>query len=257
MLESLGTTDTMLLPIERPLRDPRFGQEGYSQGAHVVPGRYYAFGGQYTLGACVEWFREAMAPGADYADLIAEAERVPPGSFGACFLPHLRLANPPQVDARSRGAFVGLSTDVTRGALFRAVLEGLALEARNVLEPLLAHAGERGLADARAIGGVTQNRLLMEIRATVRDQAVTVLDLEEATALGAALLGGLAAGVYADVPAAQAALRYERTLVEPVPDQVPVYAAIFRDAYRRFYPAVAPLSHALVELSTTRGILPA
>ena len=65
-----------------------------------------------------------------------------------------------------------------------------------------------------------------------------------------------AAGVYADVPTAQAALRYDRTLIEPVADQVPIYDAIFRDVYRRFYPAVAPLSHAIAGLSTTSGVPP-
>jgi xylulokinase len=87
-----------------------------------VAGQYYVFGGQYTSGASVEWLREALG-GVDYDTLIAEAEEVPPGSLGAFFLPHLRLANPPYDDPAARGAFVGLNTDVKRGALFRAILE--------------------------------------------------------------------------------------------------------------------------------------
>ena len=248
MLESLGTTDTVLLPVARPLTDPQLGREGYSQGAHVVPGRSYVFGGQYTLGACVEWFREAFAGGASYATLMAEAERVPPGSLGVCFLPHLRLANPPHVDARSRGAFVGLSTDATRAALFRAVLEGLAFEARSVTEPLLAYPELAGMHDARAIGGVTHNDLLVRLRSTVRNGATHVLDIDEATSLGAAMLGGIGAGVYADADAAIAALRYGRHTVAPDAAQVPVYDALYRRVYRHLYPALAPLSHELVAL---------
>jgi xylulokinase len=250
MLESLGTTDTLLLPIDRPLTDPALGRQGYSQGAHVVPDRYYVLGGQYTLGASIEWFREAIGCGEAYAALIAEAELVPPGSQGVCFLPHLRLANPPYVDASSRGAFVGLTTDVKRAVLFRAVIEGLGFEARNVLEPLLAHAGVTSLHDARAIGGVTHNHLLMRIRATIRNQAVSILDLDEATALGAALLGGIGAGLYPNFSAAVAALRYNRTQVDPITDQLPIYDAIFQAVYRHLYPALSPISHAITELPT-------
>lgn len=255
LLESLGTTDTLLLPLVRPLSDPDLGLQGYSQGAHVVPDRTYLFGGQFTFGASIEWFRETIGEGAAYETLIAEASRVPPGSDGALFLPHLRLANPPHVDPASRGAFVGLSTDTTRPTLFRALLEGLGFEARAVLEPLLAFAGltgPTGLADVRAIGGVTRNRLLMEIRASVRDRSTDVLDLDEATALGAAVLGGLAAGVYRDVPDALATLQYGRTRIDPRPELFPLYDRLFRGVYRRLYPAVAPLSHDLATILADR-----
>lgn len=247
LLESLGTTDTMLLPVAAPMADPELGRQGYSQGAHVVPDRYYLFGGQFTLGASIDWFRRAIAPGEPYEALIAAAAAVPAGSDGVCFLPHLRLANPPYVDPVSRGAFLGLTADVERSTLFRAVLEGLGFEARGVLEPLLAFANVDALRDVSAIGGVTQNRLLMEIRATVRDRAASILDIDEATALGAALLGGLAAGVYRDVPAAVAALRYGRTAVEPITADVPVYDAIYREIYTRLYPALASVSHAIAD----------
>lgn len=252
MLESLGTTDTMLLPVERPLTDPALGRQGYSQGAHVVPDQTYVFGGQFTLGASIEWFRDAIGTGQGYDRLIAEAAQVPAGSDGVCFLPHLRLANPPYVDPASRGAFVGLSADSSRPTLFRALLEGLGFESRGVLEPLLAFAGLTNPLTVRAIGGVTRNHLLMEIRASVRDRAANVLDLDEATALGAALLGGLAAGIYRDVPDALATLRYGETRIDPVLDHVPLYDRLFRQVYQRLYPALAPISRDLADIASGR-----
>ena len=249
MLNSLGTAEAIFLPLERPLTDPEVGRQGYAQGAHVA-GQYYVFGGQYTSGASVEWFRDALGGGADYGALIDEAEGVPPGSGGAFFLPHLRLANPPYDDPRSRGAFVGLSTDVGRGALFRAVLEGLALDSRNSLEPLLGHAGLDDLRSIYAIGGGVQNRLLMRIKASVFDRAITVVGVEEATSLGAAILGGIGAGVFADVPSALGELRYAETPVEPVPEEVPLYDAAFRRVYRRIYPALREVNHEIHGLNT-------
>ena len=249
MLNSLGTAEAIFLPLEQPLTDPEVGHQGYTQGAHVA-GQYYVFGGQYTSGASVEWFRRALGGGADYETLIAEAEEIAPGSLGVFFLPHLRLANPPYDDPASRGAFIGLSTDVTRGALLRAVLEGLAFDSRNSLEPLLVHSSVEKLRAIYAIGGGTQNRLLMRIKATVLDRTITVVGVEEATSLGAAILGGIGAGVYADVPSALKELRYAETPIEPVPDQAPLYDALFHQVYRQIYPSLRNVHHAIHRLNT-------
>jgi len=212
-----------------------------------MAGRYYVFGGQYTSGASVEWLREVLG-GVDYDTLISEAEGVPPGSLGAFFLPHLRLANPPYDDPAARGAFVGLSTDLGRGELFRAVLEGLAFDSRNSLEPLLAHSGLDGLQSIYAIGGGTQNRLLMRIKATVLNQAITVAGVEEATSLGAAILGGIGAGVYDDVPSALEELSYAESTVEPVAEEVSFYDDAFRRVYGRLYPSLRGVHHEIEDL---------
>jgi xylulokinase len=246
MLNSLGTAEAIFLPLEHPLTDPQVGHQGYTQGAHVA-GQYYVFGGQYTSGASVEWLREALG-GVDYDTLVAEAEEVSPGSLGAFFLPHLRLANPPYDDPAARGAFVGLSTDMGRGALFRAVLEGLAYDSRNSLEPLLAHSGLDELRAIYAIGGGTQNSLLMRIKATVSNQTITVVGVEEATSLGAAILGGIGAGVYADVPSALEELRYAESRVEPAQDEVSFYDAAFRNVYGRIYPSLRGVHHEIEAL---------
>jgi xylulokinase len=248
MLNSLGTAEAIFLPLERPLTDPHIGHQGYTQGAHVA-GQYYVFGGQYTSGASVEWLRETLG-GVDYDTLIAEAEEAPPGSLGAFFLPHLRLANPPYDDPAARGAFVGLSTDVGRGELFRAVLEGLAYDSRNSLEPLLDHSGIDELGAIYAIGGGAQNRLLMRIKATVLNQEITVVGVEEATSLGAAILGGIGADVYADVPSALRELSYAENPVEPDPEEVPFYDAAFRRVYGRLYPSLRGVHHEIQDLQS-------
>jgi xylulokinase len=165
-------------------------------------------------------------------------------------LPHLRLANPPYDDPKSRGAFIGLSTDVKRGALFRAVLESLAYEARNSLEPLLTYPEVEPLRKIYAIGGSTRNQLLMRIKAAVLNQPITVATVAEATSLGAAILGGLGAGVYADVPSALAQLRHAQTVVEPDPDEAARYDLYFRQVYQQLYPTLRPLHHILHHLQT-------
>lgn len=233
ILNSLGTGEAIFLPIEQPLTDPEIGRQGYTQGAHVAGG-YYALGGQYTSGASVEWFRAALGDSADHSILIAEAEKVPAGSLGVFFLPHLRLANPPYDDPKSRGAFIGLSADVQRGTLFRALLEGLAFESRNSLEPLLNCSNITESQAMYAIGGSTRNHLLMSIKATVLGEPINVIGVEEATSLGAAILGGIGSGVYADVPSALKELRYTKTSVEPITEHILSYD-VFSVRYTRKY----------------------
>jgi xylulokinase len=251
MLNSLGTAEATFIPLEQPLTDPALGQQGYGQGAHVVTNGYYVIGGLYTSGASVAWWREILDKKVDYTALIAEAEQVPPGSLGTCFLPHLRSANPPNGDPRGRGAFIGLNTDVKRGTLFRAILEGLAYESRHTLDALLAYPKVMAPRNIYAIGGSTRNHLLMQIKATVLNQTITVAEITEATALGAAILGGLAAGVYPDVSSALATLRYAQTPIDPVADQTSLYDAYFRQIYRQIYLTLRPLHHTIYELQNS------
>jgi xylulokinase len=259
MLNSLGTAEAVFLPIAQPLADPKAGRQGYTQGAHVVGGGYYAFGGQYTSGASIEWLRDLLGASDDrvsYEELIAAAERVEAGSLGVLFLPHLRLANPPYDDPRSRGALIGLSMDAGRDVITRAIFEGLALESRNTFEPLLAYPEVTAPQSVVAIGGGTRNSLLMRVKASVTNRIHHVVEAQEATALGAALLGGLGAGVYEGVDDAVAAMRYGQQEIAPEPIDVPVYETIYNKVYRRFYPSVAPLSQAISDIQATTIVGP-
>lgn len=257
ILNSLGTAEAFFVPVTQPLTDPAAGRQGYTQGAHVVGRHRYIFSGQYTSGASVDWLRRVL--GGDeplpHAELIVEAAAVPVGSLGVTFLPHLRMANPPYDDPRSRGAFVGLSTDVTRGVLARAVLEGLAFETRGSYDPLIDLPGVLPASRIVVIGGSAKNQLFIQIKANVMGRTFSVIDVEEAGALGAAMLGGLGAGVYPDAETAIAGLRYDRFDVEPVPEAAAHYETIFRQVYQHLYPAIAPISHAIDDVRSRSGSL--
>ncbi len=243
LLDSMGTAEALLRTIDRPLADPAARHLGYWQGAVGLDRRFgYVGAGINSSGGAIEWFR-AMLGDPPHAALIAEAEAVAPGSSGAVFLPHLAYSTPPVVDLAARGAFIGLTAGTTRGAMFRAVLEGLAMEARLSADGMAALVGAPD--DIRVIGGNTRNDLLLRIKAAVFGRTLTVIAEPEATALGAALLGGLAAGLWPDMAAAQAAIEQERRCVEPDPRWIGLYDRLFREVYCRVYPALAPLGAAL------------
>jgi xylulokinase len=251
MLNSLGTAEVFFVPLEKPLSDPKVGRQGYAQGVHVAARRYYMKSALNTSGACVEWFREHFAGGAGYETLVAEAQAVPPGSLGVTFLPHLHSASPPYEDDFGRGAFIGLSTDVRRGTLFRAILEGLAYDSRRTLEGMLAYPGVTART-LYAIGGSTRNHLFMTIKASVLNSPIIVTDLPDSTCLGAALLGGLGAGVYSETAAAIRSVQREQSTIEPVPELAAYYDAAYRQIYEPLYPTLLELHRAAARLLPNR-----
>jgi xylulokinase len=243
LFNSLGTAEALTVTLEQPSAEPELLRLGYSQGAvEVERPLYYVFGGFPTSGACIEWFR-ALFDGIGHATLIEEAGAVPAGCHGVTFVPDLRGRISPVPDPLARGAWFGLSADSGRAALYRAVLEGLAFEARQTVDSL-ARLGMGTIREIRAIGGNTQNHLLMRIKASVYRQPVKATEMVEVSALGAALLGGLAAGVFEDLAQAQAALEPALRTIDPVDAWLARYEAHYRDVYQPAYAALCGVHHA-------------
>ena len=245
LLDSMGSAEGLALALEASTTEPEIGRRGYSQGVVEVDRPMpYVFGGFPTSGACVEWFRGLFGGEPAHAQLIAEAEDVPPGCHGATFVPDLRGRLSPTPDPRARGAWFGIGGDVTRATLYRALLEGLAFEARQTVDALTELPGLPRIEAVRAIGGNTQNPLLMAIKAAVYDRAILAAAMPEATALGAALLGGLAAGVFPDLATAVGGLAPSYRAFEPRADWIGTYDAHYRRIYRPAYARLRPLHRA-------------
>jgi xylulokinase len=130
---------------------------------HAVPGGWHAMGVMLSAAGSLRWLRDAL--GCSYDEVLAEAERWPPGAEGLTFLPYLAGERTPHADPGARAAFAGLSLRHDRGALARAVLEGVAFGLRDSLE-LLAGLGVRPEA-GRASGGGARSRLWLRVVASV------------------------------------------------------------------------------------------
>jgi xylulokinase len=249
LLDSMGSAEGLTLALAASSRDPEIGRRGYSQGVVEVERPIpYVFGGFPASGASVEWFRALFGREAPHAQLIAEAEAVPPGCHGLTFVPDLRGRLSPTPDPLARGAWFGIGADATRGALYRALLEGLAFEARQSVDALTELPGLPRIEAVRAIGGNSRNRLLLAIKAAVYNRAIAAAAMPEATALGAALLGGLAAGVFTDLSSAVTGLAQRYSTTEARADWVEPYDAHYRRAYQPAYARLRPLHHAAAAL---------
>ena len=245
LVDSMGTAEAVVVALDEPIQSVEMGRQSFTQGCHVIPGAYYTYGGLYTSGACVDWVRSACNGNSDHASMVNAAATVPAGSGGVVFIPHLRISNTPYPDSKARAAFVGISDETTTAHLTRSVLEGVAFEARAALDPLVRYAGLTEPSAVNVIGGTARNRLLIQIKASVMNVQLHVLGIEEAVALGVAMLGGIAAGVYRDAAEASAAIERPADIVEPVVDDVALYDELFHSVYEGMYPALRPLNHQL------------
>jgi xylulokinase len=206
---------------------------------HAVPGGWYAMGVMLSAAGSLRWLRGVV--GGTYDELTAEAERWPPGAEGLAFLPYLQGERTPHADPHARGAFTGLSLRHDRGALVRAVLEGVAYGLRDSLEPL------RGLGVdvrvGRVSGGGARSDLWLRIVASVLDLPLERPVPEEGSAYGAALLAGVRAGVFDDVHEAVETCVKTRGRIEPEPTWHGAYQAGYA-RFRALYPALRPLEEA-------------
>jgi xylulokinase len=205
---------------------------------HAVPGGWHAMGVMLSAAGSLRWLRDTVAKGRAYEQLIAAAEGWPPGTEGLTFLPYLTGERTPHADPHARAAFTGLTLRHDLGALVRAVLEGVAYGLRDSLE-LLRELGVDPQA-GHVSGGGARSEHWLRILASVLDLPIRRTATDEGSAYGAALLGGVAAGVFGDVHEAVASCVRLVDAVEPDPE----WSAAYEHGYRRFellYPALRPL----------------
>jgi xylulokinase len=230
VFESSGTTNVVSVCTETPVFDDRFMNR-----CHVVPRRWLSHGAMSSTGAALLWlrdevFRECSVQAFDAA--VEAAGALSSSSAIPVFLPYMAGERSPVWDPFATGVFFGLSLDARREHLIRAVLEGCAFGTRQLLgiaEEVLGSA----VSDILSIGGGAKIESWTQIKADVTGRTFTVVDVNDAAAVGAAMLGA-AAGGYLDPgdvgkecgSAAQAG-RADRVRVPPGPN---------RRVWKRFAP---------------------
>ena len=205
---------------------------------HAVPGTWHAMGVMLSAAGSLQWFHDAFAGDVSFTTLLAEAEEWGPGAEGLLFAPYLAGERTPHADPDARGAFVGLQLRHDRGALVRAVLEGVAFGLADSYD-LLRDLGVK--ADRALIsGGGARSGLWPKIVASVLDVPITSTAADEGSAFGAALLGGIAGRLFADVPNAVAQCVRADETSEPDPEWVAIYRHT-RERFKKLYPTLDTL----------------
>jgi xylulokinase len=240
----LGTSGVIFAAQDAYAADP----EGrLHEFCHALEGRWHVMGVILAAAGALAWLDGAVGHGDGIPALLREATTWPPGCEGLLFAPYLSGERTPHPDADVRGAFVGLGLRHDRGAMVRAVLEGVAHALRDGLD-LIQATGTRPRS-ARVSGGGARSELWCEILAAMLELPLEhTASASSGAAYGAALLGGVAGGVFSDPSAAARATVRVTGEVTPDPALVEAYAAE-RERYRELYPALArfrPGQHAPV-----------
>ncbi|MGI5819086.1 MAG: xylulokinase [Armatimonadota bacterium] len=210
--------------------------EGVLHGAHAVPGLRYLLTYAKTSGVLLTWLRDLLGA-ADYEELLAAAAQAPIGCDGLVCLPHFSGTATPSFRSDVRGGFVGLTLAHGRPAVARAVVEAVCFCARDALG--LARRCGQPVEELRMLGGAAQSAWWMQMMADVTGTRLAVPACPDAAVLGAAIFGGVGAGVLETIEqGARAFYRADRAFTpnEELADRYEAAYAAYRETMERVYP---------------------
>ncbi|MGI8827674.1 MAG: FGGY-family carbohydrate kinase [Chloroflexota bacterium] len=240
VMVNIGTAAGVQIYLPSPIRDPR---HTLNLAAHAVAGAWEMEGHTQSSGVALRWFRDEFGEieqtaeresGLDaYDALVAQASNVLPGAEGLLFLPYFNGSAGPMVDLQIRACILGMSLAHKRAHVIRAVLEGISLEIRWMLDAMLALSGE--VEEVRLVGGGARNDTWNQMHADILHHPVRILQVPDAAMVGAAMCAAVAIGEYADLTAAARAFVHPGERIEPDEARAAVYELVndrFREAFR-------------------------
>src|SRR6266516_3248250 len=247
-LLSVGTSGIVLAYSDEPKVDTSGPVPRVHTFNHAVPHAWYLMGVTQGAGLLLRWVRdniglperalERWTSMDAYEFLALEAANVAPGSDGLIFLPYLHGERTPHLDANERGGWIGLTASRDRRHLVRSVLEGVAFS----LQDCFAIISEQGLRidQLRATGGGARSLLWRQIIADVLGTELVLTNASEGPAFGAALIAGVASGVYPSFQDACEKTVHVTQRTVPNGEAAPAYARAY-ETYRALYPALKPV----------------
>lgn len=205
---------------------------------HADPDLYLLENPGFVSGGNYRWFRDHFARSETYATLDSEAAGIPAGAEGMTFLPSLMGALAPTWNEAARGTFAGFTLAHTRGHFVRALLEASAYAVHDIASQM--QAAGMDLRELRVVGGGAKSRLWNQIKADVTGLQVSVPEIVETTALGAAFLALVGIGAYGTLSEASEHIVQIRERMYTDPAAQSAYAEAYA-RYRQTYFALLPV----------------
>ena len=207
----------------------------------VYPDKPVIEGGQTSTGSVIAWFKRHFAAQTSFEALNEEAAKIEPGSEGLLVLDHFQGNRTPYTDALSRGAITGLTLKHTPAHIYRAIIEGICLGTKLIVENFGTAFTPKRIVVA---GGATNSPLWLQIHADTIGAPLELTEVSDAPALGCAVLAAFGAGRFRSIEeGAKAMVRVNRT-IEP--------DATNAARYNAFYPQYRALYSALKQVRETR-----
>ncbi len=227
----VGTSGVVFAPLPQYSYEPQGRLHAF---CHAVPGMWHFMGVTLAAAGSLQWYRDTLAPGEKFDDLLAPAAAIDPGSDGLVFLPYLSGERTPYPDPLARGAFVGLTVRHSKAHMTRAVLEGVAFSLKDCFG-LMENANLPAQLQVRASGGGARSLIWRQIIADAIGASLVTTNSTEGAAFGAALLAAVGAGVFPDVATACKTAIHTGDATEP--QNPAAYGQAYKN-YRALYPAL-------------------
>ena len=231
---SLGTAGATVVYLNQPFRDP---QRMAMVTHHVEQGRWQLEGYQAAAGSVYRWFKNEMtglgdAPegvsGKDAYGILDEwISQVPAGAKGLVFLPYLASAGTPRWNSEARGVLAGLTLSHDKGCVARSIMEGISMEVRDMIETF--HRAGIGIDHVRIMGGATKSPVWNQIQADIYNRPVQTLKTSDAAVFGAAICGGVGAGIFKDMKEGVSALVSIDKEYRPRKENVKIYDELYHN----------------------------
>ena len=237
--DSLGTVECLTTLFERPLLAETFLAANFSNLLHVYGGRIATLAYNFSGGDLLAWFRDTFAPGESLEEVLGQ---MPDRPSALLVLPHFVGSGTPHLDARSKGAVVGLTLSTRREEILQAIVESQSYEMRQNLDVWRAH----GIAPERlrAYGKGSRSDAVLQVKADVLGMPIERLTVREAGCLGAALLAARAAEPGLDLEETLRHVVRPAEVFTPRADRAGAYTEQY-ERYRQLYPALRELHHGM------------
>lgn len=204
--------------------------------SHIAEGLWYPGTATKSCAASYRWYRDTF--GENYEELNAGAEEVSPGAGGLMFHPYLNGELTPYGDPKLRGSFVGVRALHEKRHFTRAVLEGISMSLLDCLEEIRKIGMPVG-QEATLIGGGAKGALWRQITADMLGMTLKTT-VSSDSSLGAAMLAGIAMGIFADPPEAVDKCVKVKDITTPNSENTALYREIYL-RYRAVHDALAPI----------------
>ncbi len=226
-----GTGSFVLMNVGETCPDPvegllttiawQLGGSLLGEDADVVT-HYALEGAIFSTGSAVQWLRDGLELIDDASECGPLAESVP-HSDGVALVPAFNGLGSPWWDPRARGTILGITRGTSRGHLARAVLDSMVFQTKDVVDSMSSATGV-AISELRVDGGASVMNLMLQLQADQLNTSVARSAVSETTALGAAYLAGLGAGIWGSAQEVSSAWTAERTF-SPAEDRDEAQAA--------------------------------
>lgn len=251
-VDSHGTAEVFSTLLPHTITNYEMFDAYYPCYAHAIPGKYFTFALNHTGGLLMQWLRDTIAESdlieakqldVNIYDLILSRTPIQPSNL--FFLPHFNGSGTPTCNPSSRGAILGLTTEVTKYDIVKGLIDSLAYELRYNLEQMQTI--KIPINRIYTVGGAAKSSLWTQTKADIWNREIWVPEIMEAACMGAAILAGAGCGIFHSIEQGINSCVHIGKKYFPVPERVEQYTARYK-IYQQIYPALYSINEQITKL---------